>query len=199
MAGKIYPVRQHENRSWRNLRCTCLCPTCRIRSGKPVPDKALTISEADQFTRRGGHYRLHAIFMNQLCTIWGYQEELSSMAACPLAEDSCSIHPPDKAARPLRRHFATIQPPSDHAQPVLPAPMCGRTSDTEAPAYRLPRLSIRARPDELGVLGFKPTQPAERFLHAGDRGRRRRRQLHRLRLLPTRSANSTSERGHVLK
>jgi hypothetical protein len=44
-------------------------------------EKALTISRVDRFTRRGGNCRLHAIFMNQLCIIWGYQEELSSTAA----------------------------------------------------------------------------------------------------------------------
>src|ERR1700738_4475214 len=38
------------------------------------------ISGVDRFTRRGGTCRLHAIFMNQLCIIWGYQEELSSTA-----------------------------------------------------------------------------------------------------------------------
>ena len=49
-------------------------------NGKSLPEKALTISGVDQFTRRGGTCRLHAIFMNQLCIIWGYQEELSSTA-----------------------------------------------------------------------------------------------------------------------
>jgi hypothetical protein len=32
----------------------------------------------DRFTGRGGTCRLHAIFMNQLCAIWGIQEKLSS-------------------------------------------------------------------------------------------------------------------------
>jgi hypothetical protein len=76
---RICRVRQLENRSRRCLHRTCSCPTCRTRNGKPDLEKALTISEADQFTRRGGHYRLHAIFVNQLFTFWGYQEELSSM------------------------------------------------------------------------------------------------------------------------
>jgi hypothetical protein len=34
-------------------------------------EKALTISGVGRFTRRGGTCRLHAIFMNQLCIIWG--------------------------------------------------------------------------------------------------------------------------------
>ena len=59
------------------------------RSGKSVPEKALTIAGADRFNRRGGTCRLHAIFMNQLCIIWGYQEELSSTAARPRAEGIC--------------------------------------------------------------------------------------------------------------
>jgi hypothetical protein len=46
----------------------------------PQIEKALTISGVDRFTRRGGTCRLHAIFMNQLCIIWGYQKELSSTA-----------------------------------------------------------------------------------------------------------------------
>ena len=33
---------------------------------KTVPEKALAISGADRFTRRGGTCRLHAMFMNQL-------------------------------------------------------------------------------------------------------------------------------------
>src|ERR1700704_31539 len=46
--------------------------------GKAVPEKALTMSGADRFSRRGGTGRLHAILMNQLCTIWGYRQKLSS-------------------------------------------------------------------------------------------------------------------------
>jgi hypothetical protein len=43
-------------------------------------EKALTISGVDRFTGRGSTCRLHAMFMNQLCIIWGYQKELSSTA-----------------------------------------------------------------------------------------------------------------------
>lgn len=46
--------------------------------GKAFPEKALTMSGADRFSRRGGTCRLHAILMNQLCINWGYWEELSS-------------------------------------------------------------------------------------------------------------------------
>src|ERR1700738_4363045 len=56
------------------------CATCTICSEKNFLEKALTISGVDRFTRRGGTCRLHAMFMNQLCVIWGYQEELSSTA-----------------------------------------------------------------------------------------------------------------------
>ena len=59
---------------------------------KTVPEEVLTISGADRFTRRGGTCRLHAIFMNQLCNIWGEQDELSSTAACPRAEGIYSIN-----------------------------------------------------------------------------------------------------------
>ena len=50
---------------------------------KTVPEKALAISGADRFPRRGGTCRLHAIFMNQLSVIWGCQEELSSTTGRP--------------------------------------------------------------------------------------------------------------------
>src|ERR1700737_3752528 len=56
------------------------CATCTICSEENSLEKALTISGVDRFTRRGGTCRLHAIVMNQLCIIWGYQEELSSTA-----------------------------------------------------------------------------------------------------------------------
>jgi hypothetical protein len=81
MAGEICSVRQHGNQSERNLRRPCSCLTPHYSQRKTVPEKALTISGADRFTRRGGTCRLHAIFMNQLCIIWGEREELSSTAA----------------------------------------------------------------------------------------------------------------------
>jgi hypothetical protein len=92
MAGEICSVRQHGNQSERNLRRPCSCLTLHYSQRKIVPEKALTISGADRFTRRGGTCRLHAIFMNQLSVIWGYQEELSSTAACPRAEGIYSIN-----------------------------------------------------------------------------------------------------------
>ena len=71
-----------------------LCPTCTIRSGENAPEKAFTISGADRFTCRGGTRRLHAIFMNRLLIMWGYQEELSSTAACSRAEGNCPFNSP---------------------------------------------------------------------------------------------------------
>src|SRR5580693_3225533 len=66
MAGEICPVRQDGKQGERNLRRPCSYPTCAIRSGKLFLTKALAISGADRFPRRGGTCRLHAIFMNQL-------------------------------------------------------------------------------------------------------------------------------------
>jgi len=60
---------------------------------KTVPEKALTIAGADQFTRRVDTCRLHAMFMNQSCTNWGYQEELSSTARPIAIDKSTSIGP----------------------------------------------------------------------------------------------------------
>jgi hypothetical protein len=57
---------------------------------KTVPEKALTISGADRSTRRGGACQLHAVFMNQLCINWGYQEEFSSTAR-PIAIDNQQV------------------------------------------------------------------------------------------------------------
>ena len=74
---------------------------------KVVPEKALAISGADRFTRRGGTCRLHAIFLNQLCIIWGYQEELSSTAARPRADGKARIATPVRVARPIPK------PPAD--------------------------------------------------------------------------------------
>ena len=59
---------------------------------KTVPEKALTISGADRFTRRGDACRLQAIFMNQLYINWGNQEELSSAAACPRTQSIYITH-----------------------------------------------------------------------------------------------------------
>jgi hypothetical protein len=57
---------------------------------KTLPEKALTIAGADQFTRRGDTCRLYAMFVNQSCTNWGYQEELSSTAR-PIAIDDQQV------------------------------------------------------------------------------------------------------------
>ena len=169
-----------------------------------VLEKALTISGADRFTRRGGTCRLHAIFMNQLCIIWGYQEELSSTAACPRAEDICSIN--SSASHFRRQNCAiaspapsTVKPPRDNAEPVLPTPMRRRASNTEAPADRLPRCAIRPRPDELGVLGFEPAQPTERLLHRRDCGGGRRWEPHRLAVFGPPISELVHNRGHELK
>ena len=81
------------------------------------------------------------------------------------------------------RQPSSIEPVRDQAEPVLPTPMRRRASDAEPPADQLPGRALGARPDQLGVLGFEPAQPPERFLHPADRGRRWRRQPHRLGLL----------------
>jgi hypothetical protein len=94
LAGEIYSLRQDGSQSEQNSRRPCSCPTCAIRSGENAPKKALTISGADRFSRRGGACRLHAIFMNRLLTMWGYQEELSSTAACSRAEGNCPLNSP---------------------------------------------------------------------------------------------------------
>jgi hypothetical protein len=65
-----------------------------FRSGENAREKAFTISGADRFIRRGGTCRLHAIFMNRLLIMWGYQEELSSTAACSRAEGNCPLNSP---------------------------------------------------------------------------------------------------------
>src|SRR3974390_643845 len=80
MAGEICPVRQDGVRSERDLRRPRSCATRTIRGEKISFERVLTISGVDRFTRRGGTCRLHAIFMNQLCILWGYQKELSSTA-----------------------------------------------------------------------------------------------------------------------
>jgi len=95
MAGEVCPERQDVNQSQRNLRRLFSCPKCTIRSAENVSEEALMIAGANRFSRRGNTCRLHAIFMNQSCAIWGYQEELSSTAACSckrqsLVEDSSS-------------------------------------------------------------------------------------------------------------
>jgi hypothetical protein len=72
------PARQDGNQSERNLRRPRSCATCTIRSEKISSRKRSRFGGVDRFTRRGGTCRLHAIFVNQLCIIWGYQEELSS-------------------------------------------------------------------------------------------------------------------------
>jgi hypothetical protein len=76
-------VRRDGNHSERNLRRVS---DLHYSRWKIVPEKALTISGANRFTRRGSTCRLHAIFMNQLSVIWVQLVELSSRAAYPSAE-----------------------------------------------------------------------------------------------------------------
>src|ERR1700738_498816 len=80
MAVEICPVRQDGNQSERNLRRPRSCATCTIRSEKISSRKRSRFPGLIGSLVRGGTCRLHAIFMNQLCIIWGYQEELSSTA-----------------------------------------------------------------------------------------------------------------------
>ena len=101
-----------ENWSERDLRCSCSLPTCIIRSGENVPLKALTIAAVDRFIHRGGACRLHAIFMNQLRMIWGYQEKLSSTGALLGAASrrrQSVPHPADlpqsRSTKPATRRF----------------------------------------------------------------------------------------------
>jgi hypothetical protein len=71
MAGEICPVRA----AWESERAEFTPPLLvsdlYYSQWKTVPEKALTISGADRFSRRGGTCRLHAIFMNQLSSIGG--------------------------------------------------------------------------------------------------------------------------------
>jgi hypothetical protein len=55
MAGEICPVREDENQSGTSA------ARARVQPWEPVPEKALTITEADRFTRRGGTHRVYAI------------------------------------------------------------------------------------------------------------------------------------------
>ena len=71
MAGEICPVRQDGNQTSGIYAAIARVRPALFAAGKTVPEKALTISGADRFTRRGGTCRLHAIFMNQLCMNWG--------------------------------------------------------------------------------------------------------------------------------
>jgi hypothetical protein len=55
MVGEIYTVRQDSNQGERKSRRSCSCSTFTIRSGKGVPEKALSISGADRFGGRVGY------------------------------------------------------------------------------------------------------------------------------------------------
>jgi hypothetical protein len=85
MAGEICP----RAAGWEARRAEFVLPLLvyglHYSQRKTDPENALTISGADRFTGRGGTCRLHAIFMNQLCIIWGELAELSSTAACSTA------------------------------------------------------------------------------------------------------------------
>jgi hypothetical protein len=91
MAGESYPVAAGREPARAEFTPPLLTSDLHYSQWKTVPEKALTISGADGFSRRGGTCRLHAIFMNQSSIIWGYQEELSSTAVCPRAEGIYSI------------------------------------------------------------------------------------------------------------
>jgi hypothetical protein len=91
MAGESYPVAAGREPARAEFTPPLLMSDLHYSRWRTVPEKVLTISGADRFSRRGGTCRLHAIFMNQLSIIWGYQEELSSTAAGPRAEGIYSI------------------------------------------------------------------------------------------------------------
>ena len=97
-----------KNWSERDLRRSCSLPTCIIRSGENVPLKALTIAAVDRFIHRGGACRLHAIFMNQLRMIWGYQEKLSSTGALLVYGSAARRRLSPEAVRPASRRFAAV-------------------------------------------------------------------------------------------
>ena len=73
MAGEIAPRGRMGLKIAPPLIVSDLC----FSKGEAVPEKALTMSGADRFSRRGGTCRLHAILVNQLCITWGYREKLS--------------------------------------------------------------------------------------------------------------------------
>ena len=124
---------------------------------KTVPEKALAISGADRFTRRGGTCRLHAIFMNRSRIIWGYQEELSSTAG----HGECSVgvnrnkkqsrHPAHHPTQriPWRLHETRSRlmkvEPKSAAQTVYSVPNTLRTFSRNGARY--PNRKNLARPD----------------------------------------------------
>src|SRR4249920_2930890 len=70
MVGEICPVRQDGKQRAEFTPPLLVSDLC-YSQWKTVPEKALAISGADRFTRRGGTCRLHAIFMNQLRSFGG--------------------------------------------------------------------------------------------------------------------------------
>jgi len=114
MAGEIFPPAAGRESEPAELARPCSAPICSIRSGKNVPEKALTISGTDRFivvAAPADHTRMYELVLN-----WGYQEELSSTAACHVPKTFVqSTRPPhtfdDKAARPARWQPSSVQPP----------------------------------------------------------------------------------------
>ena len=112
---------------------------------KTVPEKALTISGADLFTRRGGTCRLHAIFMNQLSIIRGYQEELSSTAVCPRAEGVYSVNDQGRVLRLPTIPRATLSFAGCAPRVLAPCPSGAGRSAAKSTASTSFAKSIRAR------------------------------------------------------
>ena len=65
-----------------------------------------------------------------------------------------------------QRFFGTRLPfssPDDYRDAILPAPVRGGAADAELPADRLPRLSVRPKPEQACALGgLEPAQPEQR-------------------------------------
>jgi hypothetical protein len=81
MAGEICPVRQGGNRA-SGIYAFLLASD--LTYSKTVPEKALTITGANRFTRRGDTCRLYAMFMNQLSVNWGIRRNCQARGLPPI-------------------------------------------------------------------------------------------------------------------
>src|SRR4051794_14155747 len=87
MAGEIAPRGRVGLKNAPPLIVSDLC----FSKGEAVPEKALTMSGADRFSRRGGTCRLHAILVNQLSITWGVLGGIVKRIAChhPVLTNGC--------------------------------------------------------------------------------------------------------------
>ena len=85
------------------------CPSCPIRCGKTVSEKALTIPGANRFTRRGCTCRLNAIFMNRLYINWGIWRDCQARSISARTPSSrCGGKISDNGVEGERSGFATL-------------------------------------------------------------------------------------------